>query len=482
MRRVALIDATGATFGVCLGVAVDHDGNLPEEALLRDFDSRSAGARDTLEAYLAKLSGRYAIVAKLAEETYFYCDAVGMIGAVYARETRRIAASTFLCIDRAVNWHPLYDRSEIEAGEGSYGFDHTCDAQVFRLNSNHRMALDQFEAIRFWPNPADQFTAEQEAYAGVYDEMISAGREIMTRMTTLGATSLPLSGGNDSRILMSLAAGSCLKDISQIYSHINTYANRRDAHVAASLCAAKGVQLEVHDRKLASVPRYVSRLASRRYQVGSGALASVPKEIGNGLFVNVKEDAIVMRGHQTNIMRGQYLVTANPEEWAKPRWQIRIMRLVGNGKFSQEVADRFLADFQKYYDDLPLNARTRSADFTFFETLVPAALGTLFPGQDHAFFMSPFNSRRLVQLSMQPDTEYRMSNAPTTDFLLRADPELASLPFANELPADLRETQDAFEKRKKRIAQGLVRHWGMYGADKSIQLDQVRLLDNFVKT
>ncbi|PUB12838.1 hypothetical protein DFP92_109149 [Yoonia sediminilitoris] len=473
LRRVMLTDCAGNSFGVCLGVAVDHDGNLPEEALQQGFDSRSPEARDALEECLARLSGRYALIVELGGITYFYCDPVGMIGAVYAPETRRIAASTFLCIDRPVEWNPLYDRAEIEVGEGSYGLSHTCDAHVFRLNANHRMALDKFETTRFWPKPTDKFTAETNDYDAIFDEMIDAGRKIMTRMTSLGPTSLPLSGGNDSRILMSLATAPCLQDVTQIFSHINTYANRRDAHVAASLCAAKGVPFEVHDRKILSAPRYVRRLAARRYQVASGALAAVPKEIDNGLFLHVKEDSIVMRGHQTNIMRGQYLVTANPEEWRKPRWQIRMMSLVGNGKFNAEVAQRFHADFKKHYDDLPANALERSADFIFFETLVPAALGVLFPGQDHAFYLSPFNSRRLVQLSMQPDTEYRLTNAPTTDFLLRADHELAVLPFAYELPADLNETPEAFEKRKQRVAQGLARFEGLFGQPAPIDVNEI---------
>ena len=469
-----MTDASGTTFGVCLGIAVDHDGNLPEEVLMQNFDSTRSDARDELETYLAQLSGRYAIVVKLASETYFYCDPVGMIGAVYTHETRRIAASTFLCINRPVIWNPLYDRTEIEAGAGSYGFGHTCDANVLRLNANHRMALDRFETTRFWPKQNDQFTAEQDAYAGIYDEMIGAGRKIMARMTTLGPTSLPLSGGNDSRILLSLANGACLKDIGQIFSHINTYSNRRDAHVAASLCAAKSVRLEVHDRKVLSTSRYVKRSARRRYQVASGILGVVPKEILNGLFMHVTKGAIIMRGHQTNIMRGQYLATANPREWRNPRWQIRIMRLVGKGKSRQEVTERFLPDFQQYYDDLPINARERSADFIFFETLVPAALGTLFPGQDHAFYLSPFNSRRLVQLSMQPDTKYRMSNAPTTDFLLRADAALAVLPFGYELPADMTETPEAFSKRKKRIADGVTRYRALFEKDIPFEVENIQ--------
>ncbi|MDX8353654.1 hypothetical protein [Cognatiyoonia sp. IB215182] len=463
LRCKTLTDSTGVAFGLCLGIAVDHDGKTPEEVFSADFDSASANALQRFEQYLQCLAGRYAIISHLHGKTYFHCDPVGMIGAVYAPETGRIASSTFLCIDRPAVWHPLYDRDEIEAGEGAYGLNHTSDAHVFRINASHRMVLDTLQTERFWPRKEAAFATDEAQYGAIYDEMIAATRKIMARMIMLGETSLPLSGGNDSRLLMAFAGDSTLRDITQVFSHINTYANRRDAHVAGILCAAKDRPFEVHDRKKVSVPRYVRRLAERRYKIGSGTMAVVPKEIENGLFLNVRENAIVMRGHQTNIMRGQYLVTADPEEWRKPRWQIRMMRLVGNGKFNGEVATRFLPAFQRYYDDLPENALARSADFIFYETLVPAALGTLFPGQDHAFYLSPFNSRRLVQLSMQPDTAYRMRNAPTTDVLLRADPVLAALPFAYELPADLQETQEALKTRHRRVRDGLRRYADIFG-------------------
>ena len=457
LRRVMLVDKNGVVFGLCLGVAVDHTGQLPEEHFAKSFDSARASALDDFERYLSILSGRYALITNFAGQSYFHCDPVGMIGAVYAKETRRIAASTFLCIDRPVEWHPLYDRSELEAGEGSYGFSHTCDAHVRRMNANHRLALHSFTTTRFWPRPDDVFSTSEHQYGAIYDEMIAATDKIMGRMADLGPTSLPLSGGNDSRILMGLASDQTLGQITQVFSHINTYANRRDAHVADGLCAVKGRPFETHDRKKVKVQRFVRRLAGRRYRIASGALTTIPKEIENGLFLSVRKDAIVMRGHQTNIMRGQYLTTADQAEWTKPRWQIRMMRLVGDGKFNNDVAKRFEDDFMAFYDDLPEAARVRSADFIFFETLVPAALGTLFPGQDHAFYLSPFNSRRLVQLSMQPDTTYRLKNATTTDLLLRADPTLAALPFAYELAADMSETSDNFANRHARLSAGLKR-------------------------
>ena len=184
----------------------------------------------------------------------------------------------------------------------------------------------------------------------------------------------------------------------------------------------------------------------------------VPKEIENGLCLSVREGAIVMRGHQCNILRGQYLKTSNPEDWKKPGWQIQMMRLVGDGQFNADVEERFSPDTMAYYRDLPPNALERATDFIFLETLVPAALGPLFTGQPHAFFLSPFNSRRLVQLFMQPDTAYRRTNGTTHDLILRADPVLFPLPYNYDLPADMVDTEQSFSNRRRRCKAVAERH------------------------
>lgn len=434
LRRADLRDRNGRAFGVVLGIAVDHEGALPEEALARDFDSTAPDALARLERYLTRLAGRYALITTLAGGTHFHCDPVGMIGATCARETRRLAASPFLCIDRPVDPHPLYDAEAIAAGTGSYGFDHTCDAAVRRLNANHRFDLDAFTSQRFWPRAGDPVTAAPADYAAIHDEMIAAGRAIIDRMTALHPVALPLTGGYDSRILLALAGGDSRARLTQVFSHINTYANRRDSHVAEGLCRIAGLPYQRHDRKRNEIPRWKARKAMRRYRIASGGNPP-PAEVANGLAQYVPEGAVVMRGHQTNVMRGQYIKTADPDRQRVARWQIRMMRLVGAGQFDATVAARFADDFKRVQGDFPAHVLAdRAADFMFFETLVPAALGVLFPGQDHAFYLSPFNSRRLVQLSMQFDTAYRlMPGAVSTDFLLRADPALAQAPFGGEL-------------------------------------------------
>ncbi|MDP2080078.1 MAG: hypothetical protein U0934_16465 [Pseudotabrizicola sp.] len=466
MRAKPLIDKSGAVFGVVLGIAVDHDGATAEEALSHLVSkATSSTAQDIVETYLAKLAGRYAIFAKLGRGRFFYCDPVGMIGAVYAPETRRIASTPTLCLDRPYQDHPLYDAAMIAQGQGMYGFDHTRDAHVQRLNANHRMDLTNFVSARFWPRGTDSFDHGEENYGAAFDEIIAAEQRIIARITTLGPTVVPLSGGNDSRMVLGLTDAETRKKLTLCYTHINNYSGRRDAQLAEKLASSLGVSHNKHDRRTKKADLTAAQSAAKSFAIASGGLGGAPSEIANGLYQSLPENSIILRGHQCNILRGQYVRFADPERWTDPYWHIRWMRLQTSESFGRGARKKFVPDFDRFYADFPENARARSADFFFFEALVPAALGTVFPGLSHAFYMSPFNSRRLVQLVMGFETSYRMTNQSTTDLLMRAEPGLAALPLLDDLSADMSEDPANFAARTQRLDDARARYKLWFGQD-----------------
>lgn len=462
LRSRPLIDGSGATFGLVLGIAVDHDGRTAEDALKAVIANASAAtAQEALERYLAKLAGRYAIFVTISGRLLFYCDPVGMIGAVYAAETRRIGSSPTLCIDRPYEDNPRYNIKTIADGKGMYGFDHTRDLHVFRMNANHRLDLVEFVTTRFWPRDDDVFGLEQAEYGSAFDEIIAAERRIIDRITTLGTTVIPLSGGNDSRMILALTAAETRKRVALYYTHINNYSGRRDADLGQKLASRLDLPHEKHDHKTAKTDPAAAALAAKAYAIASGGLGACPAEIANGLYQLLPKDAIILRGHQCNILRAQYVRFADPERWTDPMWHIRWMRLLPSESFGPRQRRKFVPDFMRFYNDIPKSAQARSADFFFFEALVPAALGHVFPGLSHAFYMSPFNSRRLVQLVMGFDTAYRMSNNGTHDLLMRAEPLLCTLPFLADLEADMTEGPEQYKKRMDRLADAAERyqHW-----------------------
>ena len=469
LRSCPLVDGSGTTFGLVLGIAVDHDGCTAEDAL-PDLISKASAvkAQATLERYLTKLAGRYAIFVNISGRLLFYCDPVGMIGAVYAAETRRIGSSPTLCIDRPYEDNPRYDVKMIADGKAMYGFDHTRDLHVLRMNANHRMDLKEFVTTRFWPRDDDVFGLEQAEYGAAFDEMIAAERRIIDRITTLGTTVIPLSGGNDSRMILALTEAETRKRVALYYTHINNYSGRRDADLGQQLASQLDLPHEKHDHKTAKTDPAAVALAAKAFAIASGGLGACPAEIANGLYQLLPKDAIILRGHQCNILRAQYVRFSDPDRWTDPMWHIRWMRLLPSESFGPRQRQKFVPDFMRFYNDIPKPARARSADFFFFEALVPAALGHVFPGLSHAFYMSPFNSRRLVQLVMGFDTAYRMSNNGTHDLLMRAEPRLGTLPFLADLEADMTESPEQYENRMGRMAETAERYRRWFAQDMPV--------------
>ncbi len=458
-----LYDKNGEEFGMLLGVASDHDGNDPLEKLVEIFDSHAPDAIDILEDYLVQVAGRYAFIVQFNGELRIYVDPVGMIGALYNAETKRFASSTLLTIDRPVEPSPYYDLDDIRAGKGGYGINHTADAACFRMNPNHYFDYHNFESHRFWPKADDSFSAKRTEYGENIDEIIRASRNVITSIANRYISAFPLSGGNDSRILFAVAGEEGRAEIDQFYTHINNFANRRDAAIASLICSLGDVEHEIHDRRHVKFGENSKRRAEKMWRIGSGTNLPAPLEVQNGLLEMVRDGSVVMRGHQTNIMRGQYLNFRDPIASNNVWWVLKMMRLAMDKSQWRESNVYFRDQVKNLRDDLPKCTEDVQAEFLFLEALVPAALGPLFQGTNRVFYMSPFNSRRLVQLSMQFSLPYKLKNNATNDVIMRAYPELMLLPLANALPASFEEGAKELDVRAAVIESTRARYFQSFG-------------------
>ena len=80
-----------------------------------------------------------------------------------------------------------------------------------------------------------------------------------------------------------------------------------------------------------------------------------------------------------------------------------------------------------------------------------------FPGLHRHFYMSPFNSRRMIELSLSIDVTYRIGAKPVDDLLYRMNPDLLSVPFDNEISADLSNIDGPSPARDLRVAAAVAR-------------------------
>ncbi|MEM6696439.1 MAG: hypothetical protein AAF626_17395 [Pseudomonadota bacterium] len=79
--------------------------------------------------------------------------------------------------------------------------------------------------------------------------------------------------------------------------------------------------------------------------------------------------------------------------------------------FSDAVRDRFLPDFAAWRATLPKAAEACPVDFMLLEVFSSATVGTMFPALWRNFYISPYNSRALIALSLRFDTPFRRACA-----------------------------------------------------------------------
>ena len=443
-----LIDGSGAVIGCFLGVAAGHDGALIDGQPIAKLDAGDPAFWKRFAEWIRHVAGRYAVVVTARGETRYYCDAVGMIGACYSSETGRIASSTFLCTDQELRFNPVFNRDEIEAGKAIDGLLMTEDETVKRLNPSFFIRLSDLSQERFWPL-TELFEANEEQYLDIYSEIIAAEQNIITAITSAHPTSLAMSGGNDSRVLLALA-GPARENFAIIHTNINNYAGRRDAVCAQMTCQALGLRHATFNRSKSIMPTDLDKVIAQ-YQIAAGTVGPAPAEVRNGLVKRLPDNLVIMRGHQTNHLRGQYLPSAAKGRWMRVPWQVKRMDLLPRPVADMEAAKRFYPIIEGVVASQSKNANIRRAEITFIETLISTALGKLFNGMTHGFYLSPYNSRRLIELSLSFDTAYRFANLTTQDLLHLAEPSITSVPFIWEMPANLDDPPDHEKLAQKRL-------------------------------
>jgi hypothetical protein len=421
-----LTDIKDREIGAVIGIAVGPEALLGPRKAQLPVNSFSKNFWNDIEKYLTDVAGRYAFVLTSRGQTRLYTDPVGMIGAVYNAEDGFIASSPLLAIKRPVIPNPAFDLEMIETGGGRLSLFHTLDAHVRRLNPNHYLDFKTFEETRFWPRD-EAFDTPPDTPVSIYSEIISRAQFNIGAIAEAYPCSLPISGGQDSRLLLGFC-GPHLKKIQQFYTHINNYATRRDAAIGSELCRAVGVDHDIHDKRDFALTRKEVRLSTRAYQIGYGAPVSPPKEYLNGVIQGVPDGNVILRGHQTDILRAVFVFQPK-EKWHEPDWQIERLLIVPRDQFDTAVADRFRDDFRTWQDTLPASAKHKAADFMFLEVYYNSTVGASFAAAWKNFYVAPFNSRRLISLALQFDETDRRASRPVFELIELMDENLSKVPF-----------------------------------------------------
>ena len=428
-----LLDKNGKPIGVLMGVGVDACSLITDSYRIDTLDVDQPGFFRHFESWLNYVAGRYNILLSQNGTSRFYSDPAGTNGMIFDVLEQQVASSLALCIERPIQDHPLYDHGDIERGNGNYSLFHTRDVRARRGNPSCYLDLQDFSEHRFWPGP-QSFNPNSDPRQDIYTELVANTQHVIREINASYTTALPLSGGQDSRLLASMA-GPELANIDQIFTHIHNYASRIDATIAGKIAQILGVKHQVFDRRNIK-PKAVDVARSQaEFETALGFSRPQLREMEQGLHMGLTDGAVVLRGHQTDLLRAVFIDRLGEKPRRYLRWQVKRLMIVPPKQFTKEVYKSFVPEYENWIKTLPAASLERQVDLMFLEIYYSSTIGQTFPALSRNFYMSPFNSRHMIELSLSLEETYRKRSDAVNDILLMTNPAVHDVPFDYEFPA-----------------------------------------------
>lgn len=344
---------------------------------------------DRLQRSLAALGGRWLLLARIGDEMRLYPDAGGTKSSFYSADGW-VASQPghFGCaVDRTLARYPH---------AGAWPLGHTPFVGVHQLLPNHYLDLKHFKSVRFAPGKVQP--------AGIDRASHEIGQILSGTIAALfkrGSVALPLTGGFDSRTLLS-AAHEHLSQI-QLFSILDRQTDRHD-YVLPKLLAKKA------GRPLRFVTTFIPDDIGRN----TCGLYQDPNSSRIGAFAQAD---FVLLGHLSEILRCFYWKNGA----APPVSAQSLSRLAG---FSGDLAEVF----DEWLQTVPTRSAGETLDLFYWECRGGNWSSVCCTALDgYCDVISPYNCRRLLELGLGLDPAYRCSPYELHRSLCR--PEYRQVPF-----------------------------------------------------
>ncbi|WP_394195884.1 hypothetical protein [Litoreibacter albidus] len=415
----------GALAGVVLGLAVDGAGKLVTDGYV---------LATSFEAFVTAAAGRYVAIDGAGA---IYADPTGSMGVVYDANTRTVASTPLMCLDRPIIENPRFDVDAVQGGRGSYALGFTRDAYVRGVMPNHRLDLANFTLTRFWPKADATFPTNgpDQTIAAMGQRLSDVIGAIAAGYTTL----LPLSGGRDSRNLAA-AAKPHLAQIAQSYTFVSNWQGKIDAELSEQIAASLGLEHVTYasfiatDQERDTPNRVARRRQKTAFRLAAGYVGDANNDVLDGLSRKVPK-GVVLRGNVMELLkanhwkRGLARDAAHPDGHDADYATERLAILPAGG--AQTVA-AFKPDYLAWKATLPHGAQALAYDFAFIESLLPG-WQPKFYGYTRNFLVNPFSDRALIAGCLRLPVAERQANVYNDALLTHLAPELASIPFTPDL-------------------------------------------------
>lgn len=435
---------SGKPVGFVLGIALTPESELLESR--HDVDSESI---ETVEHFVEALSGRYVALIDTHASRRFYVDPSCSLVAYYTRENGRVGASLPLVLDRPVKDNPSLPREAFKASTGNYYLlGETADADVKRMTANHFLDLDTFECRRHWPNASLDFAPSANPTYEL-DEIMGRLANHLKTLLNQRTCAFPISGGGDSRILLTAAAlGNALDADTRYFVHTDNFMTKLDCIVAISIAQRLNLPLQVVSAKSA---RLLKGFSDERYHKLTEMvdLRSSYQDYFHTRKLVVHESPPKAQ----LLLRGGLIEMTRLNKW-KISWgeftpEKGLRALPHPRKLDDDFFKERLPKYREWYDALPDPAKEAAVDFGHFEIWLPAVANNTYQTMANHFMMNPFNDRFLLRNTAKLPHKFRRSGRPQRYIVRTYLPEIKDIPYAGKsLLSNLKnppEGQDVFQ-------------------------------------
>ncbi|HXG48624.1 MAG TPA: hypothetical protein VNO52_13435 [Methylomirabilota bacterium] len=409
--------AGGEVLGWVLGYPIDGSGQLRGTGERLRWPSQSAANWDAFEQWLYDFGGRFAAVARIEGRTRFYLDPSGSLSAVYAPTHAVLAASSFLIPDDG-GCHD--DPSQVDAyrifdSDHFYAFGLTGRKGVHRLLPNHYLDLDQWRAVRHWPNEgrARDLHPEEaiEAIAGPV-------RRAIAGICARHRPCLALTAGHDSRLLLACARAQVER--LDLFTFAYDAKSRQDTRWAVRIARA----MKLPHRVVGYVEPDEAEVAAWFYKTG----ACVGERRGVRAiraFKALGTEQPILFGIVGDLVRGSEYWSKDDAADRRPDPVCLVRRL------ELPVTPAGLSAAEQWRDSLPSMDGLEVLDWHYLEQRLGCWAGVWPYGyaEGRGFQLFPLNHRSVIEAMIRLPLEFRMGGRTFAMIVAALWPELARFPY-----------------------------------------------------
>ena len=394
-----VIDASGTKVGLLCGVAVGPTNTVVESELKLSFPADRADARTMFEDLLMDVRGRYVTLVRLAGHAYVYTDPGADMGVVYDATARRLGLSLPLVLERSLTPGSDVTKLSLLRGTTPLRAGMTADSQVRRLLPNHFLCLDTFETQRFWPREAPTLAGSLEEQRAIGCDIAERLGQNISAFVRYGSSAIPISGGKDSPILLSLAASrGTLPDIS--YTHRTNWISGYDAILGEKIANHLKVPFRFLDAiSLCQDERWSKEAGQERTLrfVRSGFSSPKVSKTDAMSTLMVPDVRLVLRGNMMELLGGRFHQSDsvhNLEQTQRLIWG-------RNPKNNDETA-LWESVYLSWKNGLPAEMPEKTGlDLAFIELLYSHAMAGVLQSLPKVFYLNPFSDRYLISQTMR---------------------------------------------------------------------------------